>query len=348
MDLPDTRSLNAESLELLRRVAVRGVFELGWTQKQIAELLGVSENTLSHWCRTFRDQGSRGLEVQPAGRPEGSGRSLTSEDEQRIRQIVCEDTPLDHDISSATWTRQAVAELIAKQCGVDLTLPGVGKYLRRWGLTPQKPARHAREQDEEEVQEFVEETLPEVVEQAEAEDGQLHFLDETGAKAEDQIGTSYAPKGETPVEEVPKTHIEQNLISSVTPEGDMIYWLFPGTMDAEKFQAFLERLVTESSEKIFVFADRLPAHEAKSVGSWLEAHSEEIELVWLPKYSPEYNPDEFLNNDLKQELKNEPMPEDSSAFRETMRGILDHIQTVAERVQGYFPQSKLELEPLIN
>ena len=348
MDLPDTRSLNPDSLELLRRVAVRGVFELGFTQKQIAELLGVSENTLSHWCQLYREQGAEGLEVQPAGRPEGSGRSLTQNEEQTIRRIVCEDTPLDHDIPSATWTRPAVAALIAKQCDVELTLPGVGNYLRRWGLTPQKPARHAREQDEDEVQEFVEETLPEVVEQAEAEDGQLQFLDETGAQAEDQIGTSYAPQGETPVEEVPKTHIEQNLISSVTPEGDMVYWLFPGTMTAEKFQAFLEYLVAESSKKLFVFADRLPAHEAQSVQSWLEDHSEEIELTWLPKYSPEYNPDEFLNDDLKHELKNEPMPEDTPDFRDTMRGFLDHIQTVAKRVQGYFHQSKLELEPLLN
>jgi hypothetical protein len=87
---------------------------------------------------------------------------------------VIDSLPPDHDIASATWTRQAVAELIAKRMGVDLTLQGVGQYLRRWGLTPKKPARQAREQDSKEVEEFVQETLPEVKEQAQEEDAQLY------------------------------------------------------------------------------------------------------------------------------------------------------------------------------
>jgi hypothetical protein len=121
-----------------------------------------------------------------------------------------------------------VAEQIASRVDIDLTLQGVGKYLRRWGLTPQKPARQAREQDPEAVREFVEHKLPKAEEQAEAEDAQLHFIDEVRVKAQDQIGTSYAPKGDTPVLEVPKTHIEQDVISSVTPEGKLILSLIEG------------------------------------------------------------------------------------------------------------------------
>jgi transposase len=141
--------------------------------------------------------------VQPQGRPQGSGRALSGEQGQEIRQLVVDSMPCDHDIASATWTRQVVAEWMAKRMGVDLTLQGVGQYLRRWGLTPPKPARQAREQDPEEVREFVEQTLPEVKEQAEQEEAQLHVVDEVGVKTSDQIGTSYAPKGETPVQEVP-------------------------------------------------------------------------------------------------------------------------------------------------
>ena len=103
---------------------------------------------------------------------------------------MVDSTPQQQQIASATWTRPAVAELIASRLGIELTVQGVGKYLRRWGLTPQKPARQAWEQDPKEVREFVEQTLPEVQEQAEAEDAQLHFLDEAGVKAQDQIGTS--------------------------------------------------------------------------------------------------------------------------------------------------------------
>jgi hypothetical protein len=90
----------------------------------------------------------------------------------------------------------------------------------------------------------------------------LHFLDAVGAQVHDQIGTSYAPAGETPVQTVPKTPIEQNVISSVTPDGELVYWAFPGTMKAETFIDFLKQLVAEASTKIIVFADPHPAHEA--------------------------------------------------------------------------------------
>jgi transposase len=342
-ELPDPRSVSAESLHLWRLLAVRAVVDFEMSQADAAAHYGVSNNTMSQWVSLYREQGESGLAVQPQGRPQGSGRTLSHEQAQAIRQLVVDSVPGDHDIASATWTRRAVAELIAKRVGVDLTLQGVGKYLRRWGLTPQKPARQAREQDPEEVEEFMQESLPEVKAQAQEEDAQLHFVDEVGIKTSDQIGTSYAPKGETPVQEVPKTHIEQDVISSVTPEGDLLYWTFPGTMKAEKFITFLEHLVSEATGKIIVFADRHPAHEAQAVEAWLKGRESQIEVQWLPRYSPEYNADEFLNNDLKQVLKNEPMPKSTSAFRETICGILDWIASAPDRVKGYFEQTEVDL-----
>jgi transposase len=324
-------------------LAVRAVVDFEMSHADAAAQYGVSSTTISQWVSLYREQGEAGLAVQPQGRPEGSGRVLSSEQEEEIRHLVVDSIPSDHDIPSATWTRQAVAELIAKRVGVDLTLQGVGKYLRRWGLTPQQPARQAREQDPEEVREFVEQTLPTVKEQAAKEEAQLHFVDEVGVKTSDQIGTSYAPEGETPVLEVPKTPIEQDVISSVTPDGDLLSWAFPGTMKAEKFITFLEHLISEASGKILVFADRHPAHEAQAVEDWLEGRASQIELEWLPRYSPEYNADEFLNNDLKQVLKNEPMPQSASAFRETICGILDWIASMPDRVKGYFEQTEVDL-----
>jgi transposase len=219
----------------------------------------------------YREQGEDALAVQPQGRPPGAGRALSPEQEDEIRTLVVDSTPQQQQIASATWTRHAVAELIASRLGLELTLQGVGKYLRRWRLTPQQPARQAREQDPEAVREFVEQKLPEVQEQAEAEDAPLHLIDEVGVKAQDQIGTSYAPQGDTPVLEVPKTPIEQDVISSVTGDGELFYWPFPGTMTAPKFIDFLERLGAEATTKIIVFADHPPAHEAEAVEAWLEA-----------------------------------------------------------------------------
>jgi transposase len=313
------------------------------THREIASLLGVGENAVGQWCAAYRQAGDEGLEVRPQGRPLGVGRRLTSNQEIVIQAIVSDATPQALGIPLAAWTRKAVRDLIQKRYRIALSLQSVGQYLARWNMTPQKPARKAKEQDEEEVREFVEETLPEALKQADQDEGQLHFADETGAQVADQIGAGYARKGQTPEREVPKTRIKQSLISSVTPEGDLFSWLFPGTMNADTFLEFLERLVAWADRKVFLFLDHHPAHKAKKVEAWVSDHSDQIQIVWLPTYSPEYNPDEFLNNDLKQNLENQPLPETSDDFRDTLRRILDEISGFPERVMGYFRKAKLEL-----
>lgn len=343
MDLPDARSLSSESLELLRRIAVHAVIELGMTHKDAAQVVGVGENAVGKWCAAYREQGVLGLNVQPQGRPEGSGRSLSPEEEAFVQALLSEATPEDYDIPLPRWTRKAVQELIRRLYDEELTLQGVGKYLARWNMTPQKPARHAREQDPDEVREFEEKTLQNTVKQAKKEGGQLHFADETGARISDQIGTTYAPKGQTPVEDVPDNRVRQNVISNVTPEGEMLHWLFPGHMNADTFIEYLEYLVGWSQRKLFLLIDRHPSHTAAKVDHWLKEHSDQIKITWLPRYSPEYNPDEFLNNDLKQNLKTKPLPETSEGFRETIRSILEEIASMPERVKGDFQKAKLEL-----
>jgi transposase len=327
---------------LLRVLVVRAVVDLGLSQVDASTYYGVSPHTISQWVTRYRTQGEDSLDVKPQGRPRGAGRALTPEQEREMRRLVVDSTPQEQQIASGTWTRQAVAELIASRLGIELSVQGVGKYLRRWGLTPQKPARQAREQDPEEVREFVEQRLPEVQAHAEAEGAQLHFIDEVGVKAHDQIGTSYAPAGNTPVLEVPKTHSEQDVISSVTPEGNLFYWPFAGTLTAPKFVDFLKHLVAEASTKIIVCADRHPAHEAKAVEHWLAGRESAIELHWLPRDAPECNPDELLNNDLKQALDNEPMPESTSALRDTIGRILARIAGMSDRIRGYFQQTAID------
>jgi transposase len=253
---------------LLRVLVVRAVVDLGLSQVDASTYDGVSPHTISQWVTRYRKQGDDSLDVKPHGRPQGAGRALTPEQEGEMRRLVVDSTPQEQQIASGTWSRQAVAELIASRVGIELTVQGVGMYLRRWGLTPQKPARQAREHDPEEVREFVEQTLPAAQDHAEEEGAQRHCIDEGGVKAQDQIGTSSAPQGDTPVLEVPKTHLEHNVISSVTPEGELLCWPFPGTLTAPKFIDVLKHLVAKASTKIIVFADRHPAHEAKAVEHW--------------------------------------------------------------------------------
>ena len=137
VDLPDGRSWSAEQLELMRKVAVRAVFELGKTRRETAELLGVNENTVGEWCAEYEESGDDAFRVKAQGRPVGDGRLLSPDEEQQMRELIVNSLPEDHEIASSRWTRPTVGELIRVKLGIELSEQSVGDYLKRWDLTPQ-------------------------------------------------------------------------------------------------------------------------------------------------------------------------------------------------------------------
>ncbi len=74
---------------------------------------------------------------------------------------------------------------------------------------------------------------------------------------------------------------------------------FTRTMNAALFLVFLDRLLRVTTGKVFLIVDRLRAHMTPAVQAWVAAHRERIEVFYLPRYAPELNLDEYLNNDLK-------------------------------------------------
>src|SRR4051812_25876887 len=197
IELPDGRSECNDVLEALRLRAVHAR-QLGYAVVDIAAILGVREETISRWCTRY-DQGGQGaLPGDRTGRPIGSGRLLTTEQEQSLQQTIETKSPQELGIASALWTRQAVRELIQQQVGIRLPIRTVGEYLRRWGFTPQKPVRKAYKQDPEAVAEWLEKKYPEIERRATKEGGEIHWGDETGVRSTCQHSRGYAHPGETP------------------------------------------------------------------------------------------------------------------------------------------------------
>src|SRR3954471_15343529 len=151
IELPDARKLSDEELQVLRLRALRGI-ELGFSEVDLAELLGVCHETISRWWTSYRAHGLDSLPGGRTGRPLGSGRSLSDPQAERIRRLIDDHSPADLGIAHALWTRRAVRDLIRKEFDIELAERTVGLYLRRWGYTSKKPARHSREQDPDEVE----------------------------------------------------------------------------------------------------------------------------------------------------------------------------------------------------
>src|SRR5262249_39353659 len=335
IQLPDGRLLSDEVLEALRLRALRGR-ELGLTEATLADLLGVTRETISRWWSAYCHGGTDALPQQRPGRPVGSGRFLTDGQAQYIQGLLDHKLPKDFDIAVPLWTRKAVAELIRKELGITVAVRTAGLYLRRWGYTPQRPARRARKQDPEEVRVWLEETYPAVVERAAAEGAEIYWCDELGVRMDDYRGRGYARPGQTPVNEVSGAHGQLNVISAISNAGEGHFMTFRGSLDTPVLLLFLGQMVQASVKKIILILDNLKVHDSAAVKAWVAARADRIELIPLPKYTPERNPAEYLNNDVKEEVNAHGLPEDQEELEGNVNGFLHRLAFWPERIISYF------------
>jgi transposase len=335
ISLPDSRTLPDDLLEAFRLRALHAR-QLGYTECEIADILGVSRETVSRWWSAYTAGGVDALPQQRSGRPVGSGRLLTDDQGRYLQALIDHNTPQALGIAAPLWTRRAVRDLIRQELDLDLPLRTVGQYLRRWGYRPKRPARKARQQDPEEVRRWLQETYPAVVARAAAEGADIYWCDETGLHPDTTVGRGYARADETPVKEVSGSRKRVNAVSAINNQGAAHFLTFPGTLDAAVFVVFLELLLRQTSRKIFLILDQLQVHESAAVQAWVTAHAEWLELIPLPKYVPELNPTEYLNNDVKEEVNAEGLPANEQELHTHVDNFLHKIAYWPERIMSYF------------
>jgi transposase len=190
--LPDTRELSDEVLEAPRLRALRGC-ERGFTEAEVADLLGVCRETVCRWWSAYVQGGVDALPHDRSGRPLGSGRLLSDAQAEHVQQLLRNHSPEDLGIAAPLWKRRAVRDLIRQECAVTLAVRTVGLYLRRWGFTAKRPRRHARDQDPEEVRQWLEETYPAIEARAAQEGATIHWCDEVGVAADQHPARGSGP-----------------------------------------------------------------------------------------------------------------------------------------------------------
>ena len=332
ISIPNTRQLSDETLKAFRLRAVRAC-SMGLPQATIADALGVSRETVCRWWSAYR----RGaLPGDRTGRPKGSGRVLDDGQARHLQDLIDHHTPEQLALAAPLWTRRAVRDLIAREYGHWVPVRTVGEYLRRWGYTSKRPGRHARGQDADEVREWLDSTYPEIAARAAREGAEIHWGDETGLSGNDHPGRGYARVGQTPALPVSGDKARVNLLSTVTNDGELHFQVYTCMMTAALFLAFLERLVAGAARKVFLIVDPLPAHRAAAVQDWVWAHEAEIELFTLPVKTPEHNPVEYLNNDLKGNVYARGLPRDRHEMRTKLEEFLEHLAGLPGRIMSYF------------
>src|SRR5437763_66684 len=248
IQLPDARQLSDEALQVLRLRALRGI-ELGYSEVELANLLGVCHETISRWWTAYAADGLPALPGDRRGRPLGSGRFLSEQQAERIKSRIDHNTPEEVGIAHALWTRRAVRDLIRQEFGIDLAERTVGLYLRRWGYTPERPGRRSRKQDPDEVEPWPAETYPAIEAQAAREDAEILWTDEVGVAADHYPGCGYARVGGRETMETPGPHLRVNQISAISNEGDVRFMTDQGALNAAVSLLFLQKLVAGASRK---------------------------------------------------------------------------------------------------
>jgi transposase len=330
----DARFLSPQAQAEIR-LRVLDALQEGMTQAQAARTFGVSRWSVVQWAKVSRQAGEQALVAKPRGRRAGEAGKLSVKQSERMRKLVVGKMPDQLKLPFYLWTRAAVRELIKRECAVELSLPAVGGYLKRWGLTVQRPVKRAYERNDEAVAQWLAQVYPHIASRAKRERARIYWGDETGLRSDDVRGRSFAPIGQPAVVNVPGRRFGCNVISALTNKGEMSFMVFEGRFQAEQFIGFCQRLIKQSSCKVFLIVDGHPVHRSSKVKDWLEPRHHQIELFFLPGYAPELNPDELLNGDIKRAI-GQARPRDRDAMKAATRKWLHRRQKQPDVLANLF------------
>jgi transposase len=340
MEKIDARKLSTDAQQEIRYQVIR-LKKQGRKRNEISEITGIHQSTISQWWKLYQTEGKGALKIKKRGRPTGDCRTLTSEQEKELQKAVHDKCPDQMKLPFALWTRIAVQQYIKQLWSIDMPIRTVGEYLKRWGFTPQKPLRRAYKQNPEAVKKWLNEQYPDIAKRAKAEKAEIHWGDETGLCNDSYHGRSYAPRGKTPAIRLHPRCKRVNLISTVTNQGKVRFMVYKDKMNSATMIKFLERLIKDSPQKVFLILDNLKVHHSHIVKDWLEEHKHQIEVFFLPSYSPELNPDEYLNCDLKAGVHSGTPARNKEQLKKKAISHLRKLQKMPSRVAKYFRHPKI-------
>ena len=310
------------------------------TQVKAAKIFGLSLSAVKKISKQYKVGGLRAIAEKRRGVQ--GGKKITGVQAAEVRRLIKDKMPDQMKLPFGLWTREAVQQLLLEKYGIELSRWQVGRYLKSWGYTPQKPISKAFEQDPKRVQQWLDKDYPSIKRKAIKEKAVIYFEDEVGMRSDHQAGKSYAPKGETPVIKKTGQRFSINMISAISNKGHVEFMLLDGRFNGGVFLEFLQRLIKYKQYKIFLVVDGHSAHKTKLVKAWLEEHKDRIGLFFLPPYSPELNPQEYVNQDLKTNIIGKKRAINKAQMRDNVEGFMTKRKNNKKQVQKYFHESHVQ------
>src|SRR4030043_1477279 len=340
MEKIDARTLNQEAQYQIRRQVIK-LRKRGMKYKDIGEVGGITDTYACTIYKRYERDGAGAIAKRQRGRRPGEQLTLKGEQAAALQEEIIDKTPDQLKMPFALWTRQAVQQVIKHQYKIVMPIRTVGEYLNRWGFTPQKPAKQAYEQNPKAVKKWLEEEYPSITQQAKAEGAEIHWCDETGVRNDETTSRGYAPKGKTPIMRLNANRKSISMISSITNQGKVRFMVYKDAMNADLLIKFMGRLLKDAGRKVFMVVDNLRTHHSKPVKEWLDEHRDEIEIFYLPSYSPELNPDEYLNCDMKAAVHSGLPARNEKELKTKLVSHMRKLQKLPKRFTKYFKHPRI-------
>jgi len=339
----DTRCLSPAAQDELRRRVIVAVVG-GMSQSEAGRVFGVSRQSINTWRKRYDERGLRGLRSRKRGRPAGS--RLTPVQAATTVRVITKGCPDQIGLPFALWTRESVRTYLRRRFGIKVSVWTVGRYLQDWGLTPQKPLQRAYEQDPAAVDHWVKHGYPAIRRAAKREGAEIQWGDEMGMRSDHHAGRTWGRRGQTPVVLGTGQRFGCNLISTVTNRGQLRFMVFRERFSARVFLRFLRRLIRQTERRVYLIVDNHPVHKAGRVQRWLRGRQQELRMFFLPTYSPELNPDELLNNDVKSNAISKTRPHNRWEMESSARSYLRSTQRRPDVVRNYFKEEHVRYAAL--
>ncbi|MFZ3048423.1 MAG: IS630 family transposase [Desulfatirhabdiaceae bacterium] len=328
----DGRKLSPKTLEEIRIRAVQLV-QGGESPEKVIKTLGFARASIYNWLARYRAGGLHSLKT---GRRTGRPQKLSGSHLSWIYRVVVDKDPLQMKFSFALWTRAMVAVLIRQQFGIKLSDASVGRLLRQLGLSCQKPLFRAYQQNPDMVEQWKQTVFPQIKKRAKKLGATIYFQDESGIRSDFHSGTTWAPRGQTPVVKVTGARFSLNMVGAIDMRGQLRFMVVKGTVSSEQICDFLTRLMHGAEKPVFLIWDGHPAHRSKAVLECIDSFKGNLEVFALPSYSPELNPVEQVWNNVKNHGIGRKKVFGPDQLKTMVIGQLRRLQKLPSIVSAFF------------
>lgn len=335
MEYVNLKELSADALTQVRKQVVR-LKELGKTGREIEGIVQIRQNRISEIWTAYKREGKSALRPAKKGRKKNSGMLLSDVEQKAIRQTIISKVPEQLRLAGYLWTLAKICKYIKDTYNKKVSLRSISNYMKRWGLTCQRPTKRAIGQDIERIEKFKTEEYPAIAKRAKADNADIYWGDETGVSNRENYERGFSEKGKAPVLPMETKQERVNMISAITNSGSVRFMVYEQAMNQRLLLDFLRRLVRESKRKVFLILDNLRVHHGKIIQQWLVKHKQEIEIFFLPPYSPESNPDEYLNHALKIDVHSGDLPRTKKDIKHKIHSFMRRLLRKPCKVSAFF------------